>query len=183
MTRDGTMSRLGTLILGLYLVALNIGALFALFWMWPASGNEAVTQPVVDAEVEYFIIAITGGMLGTSIAVLTSFATYVGSGGLIASWSWWYIVRPLIGATMGLLTYAAIRGGILKLDQQVDVLNPYAVTALSAAAGLYSKQLVEWLGRRGDEFLSGGMKSEEVRNAVFRSEESQDAADSSEGEW
>ncbi len=160
------MSRTVTLILGLYLIILNIGALLALFWVWPETSGQAV----VSVEVGYLIISIIGGMLGTSIAVLTSFTTYIGNQRFVASWSWWYVVRPLIGATIGFLTYAAIRGGILKVDQQVDVLNPYAVTTLSALAGLYSKQLVDWLKKRGDEFLAGDEDAGEVHKTLFKKE-------------
>lgn len=139
------MSRVGRVFLGSYLILLNIGALIALFVVWAGSSQLIPNLPTIPQEIRYLLIALIGGTLGTSVTVLTSFATFVGQRSLVASWGWWYVVRPFIGMTLGLLVYAAIRGGILKVSSDVDVLNPFAVTALSAIAGLYSKQLVDKL--------------------------------------
>ena len=66
---------------------------------------------------------------------------------------WWYVLRFLIGAALALILYFALRGGLIGTDGTSTDVNPYGVAALSALAGLFSKQATDKLSEVFDTFF------------------------------
>ena len=56
-----------------------------------------------------------------------------------------YVVNPVIGMTIGLFVYMAIRGGLLKTETSASALNPYVVAALAGVTGLWSRYILNKL--------------------------------------
>jgi hypothetical protein len=83
--------------------------------------------------------------MGAYIHAATSFAEFMGVRSFARSWFWWYLLRIPIGAALALITYFALRGGLLAANGSSDAVNPYGVAALSALAGLFSKQAADKL--------------------------------------
>ena len=67
----------------------------------------------------------------------TSFATFTGNQSLMESWYWWYVLRPLIGMTLSVIFYFAVRGGFLLLARSAEdiTISPFGVGALFRARG------------------------------------------------
>jgi hypothetical protein len=121
-------------------------------------------QPTLD--VRLILLVLFAGALGSFIHSATSFVDYVGNRAFIASWVWWYLLRPFIGAALALLIYFVIRGGFVTgtlLPQEsanaAAFINPYGMAALAGLAGLFAKQATD--------------KLNEVFTTLFRSAEGQ----------
>jgi hypothetical protein len=99
----------------------------------------------LTTDTALLVLVIAAGALGACIHVATSFATFVGNSRLRTSWMWWYLLRPLIGASLALLFYYAVRGGVMSSQAQSGDVNPYGVAALAALVGLFSKQAADKL--------------------------------------
>jgi hypothetical protein len=151
-------------LLGLLLVVFGVTLLSVLVALWPAvrpaqpptgaAGSEDVTRTVwlfgavrlrLATDTALLMLAIAAGALGACVHVATSFATFVGNQRFKRSWTWWYVMRPLIGAALALFFYAAVRGGIMTSQAGSGDVNPYGVVALAALVGLFSKQATDKL--------------------------------------
>jgi hypothetical protein len=138
-----------------YYVALAILFLIALFFLWPGMKMLARIDEL-PSDVRILLLALAAAGLGSIINATTSFADFVGNRSLAPSWILWFLFRPLIGMSTGMVVYAALRGGILKADSAVDVLNPYAVVTVAAVAGFLSKHIVDKLNYYASERFRTG---------------------------
>ena len=90
-------------------------------------------------EIALFLIVVLAGALGAFLHVATSFSDYVGNRRLMRSWTWFYVLRALVGAALAVIFYFAVLGGLFT-SQGTSAVNPYGIAALSALVGLFSKQ-------------------------------------------
>jgi hypothetical protein len=67
----------GTAGLALFLVIVNLVALTALFVAWPGMEDLITKMPPLPDEIRYLVISLVGGLFGTSVLLLVSFATFV----------------------------------------------------------------------------------------------------------
>ena len=106
---------------------------------------------IAAADDRFLFTAIAAGALGSH--TLTSFADYMGNRALSKSWLWWFILRTPIGIAHALLFYVVLRGGLIVPTlpsgssgaDTTRFLNPYGVAAISALAGMFSKQTTDKL--------------------------------------
>ena len=101
-------------------------------------------------------MVILAAAVGSYIHAATSFATYVGNKSFVASWTWWYLLRPFIGMALALVFYFVIRGGLLSVQSKATEFNPYGIAAVAGLVGIFSKQATD--------------KLEEVFTNMFRTE-------------
>ena len=99
----------------------------------------------VGAGSALLLLVVIAGALGSLVHVATSFADFVGNRRFYLSWSAWYLLRPLLGASLALLLYFAVRAGFLSSGAQNTSVNPYGTAALAGLAGLFSKQATDKL--------------------------------------
>jgi hypothetical protein len=152
MDRDESTKRV---LLGVYLFAAAILLLWLLvkFWPTPLGGSAeswdtletfpfSTTDFQIDKETRFLLLVLVAAALGSYVHAATSFVTYVGNRSFVASWTWWYILRPLIGIALALVFYFAVRGGILVFGSGIDVgiASLYAMMGLAGLVGLCSKQ-------------------------------------------
>jgi hypothetical protein len=133
--------------IGLFVYLVAIFSLVALLLsLWPATVDaDPVTTwwgATFSREVDLLLLVMICGALGSFAHGARSFVDFVGNRTLRASWSAWYLLYPLIGATLALIFYLAVRGGFLtttSADGAKDV-NVYGLTAISGLVGMFSKQ-------------------------------------------
>jgi hypothetical protein len=110
-----------------------------------------VHLPDISLDLRLILLAIVAGMLGGFIHAGQSFATYMGNATYVASWGWWYLLRPLIGGVLGAIFYFIVRSSLFPnaLSASAEV-SPFGVAAIGALAGVCSKQATDKL----DELFS-----------------------------
>lgn len=112
-----------------------------------------------SAERGMFLLAILAGLLGSFIHAAQSFAAYVGNQQMKMSWTLWYVIRPPIGAVLGLVFYVLLRAGFTSatssgVGSAANMVNPYGVIAFGVLAGCFSQMATK--------------KLKEVFEALFR---------------
>jgi hypothetical protein len=92
----------------------------------------------IRQEVRLILLVLFTGALGACMSAFHSLATYLGERKLVESWFTFYLVRPLLGAGIGLIFYLVIRGGFLSGSNfDATTVNPFGVTAVAALVGMF----------------------------------------------
>lgn len=76
------------------------------------------------------------GLLGSYIHTTLSFAAYAGNRKFLASWTWWYVLRPPAGGLLAVLVFFLFGGGYFGKS---DVTNSYVVATYAGLVGLFSE--------------------------------------------
>lgn len=108
----------------------------------------------MSLDTSLLLLVMVAGALGSFVHIATSFADFVGNRRLARSWLWWYLLKPFVGMALAVVMYLVTRGGLLSANASADTLNLYGITAISALAGMFSKQATD--------------KLSEVFNTLFR---------------
>lgn len=172
----------GTFFLGIAFLALAFTIFYFLVATWPvpaADPKEGFAAfsifgrgpfPVAP-DLRIFFTVIAAGALGSLIHTVTSFADYVGNRRLSRSWIWWLVLRTPVGIALALLFYLVLRGGLIvptlpgntQQANATQLLNPYGIAAISALAGMFSKQATD--------------KLREIFDTLFRTQQPVERAD------
>ena len=133
-----------TLVVGMFMLGLAVFLAAMLLSVWPSSTSDGGNVIWVGlTESIGLSIAMIAGALGAFIHVATSFASYAGNRSLTASWFWWFLLRPPMGAALALIAYFVMRSGLL-LDGALGVqVTPFGIAALGGVIGLASKQIID----------------------------------------
>jgi hypothetical protein len=139
--------------LGLSLALLALSALACILAFWPAGSVTGRTDTVpvlfgarsLPRETDLLLLALLFGCLGSFLHLAKSFATFAGNRTLIASWTWWYCLQPLVGMGLALIFYVAVRGGLLASAASAADVSPYGIAGVSGLVGMFSKQATDKL--------------------------------------
>ena len=150
----------GVLVLEAYFVGLGIVTAFVLFKIWPTADGIAPVALLgdrvaisTDPDARLILIAALSALLGSFVHSATSFATYLGNHKLLRAWVGWYVLRPVIGMALGLVFYFLLRAGLVTTESAAAV-NEFGVAAVSALAGMFSKQAADKLEEVFDGVLA-----------------------------
>jgi hypothetical protein len=144
--------------LGVLLMLLGIALISLVIAMWPIVAD-ATTRPTgqeqtfdwlgftyhLTPDAALILLVVLVSALGSFVHAATSFADYVGNRQLRISWVWWYLLRVLVGSSLALIFYFAVRGGFFANDASSGAINPYGIAAVSGLVGLFSKQATDKL--------------------------------------
>lgn len=87
------------------------------------------------------LLVLAVGALGACLHALTSFGEYVGNKSYGMSWTLYYFLRPIIGATLAVLFFFLILGGLFTINAG----NVYGIIGMAGLIGLFSKQAMDKL--------------------------------------
>ncbi len=138
-------------LLGGYCLLLIILLLYLIIAIFPAAGEGAVAPLSLGPETRLILLIALVGALGACIHMATSFAFFAGKSELSASWLWWYLLRPFIGAALATILYLVIRGLLFSTAAEAATVNLFGVLAFAGLAGMFSKQAIEWLRQVFDQ--------------------------------
>lgn len=141
-----------------------------------------ITIPGVSLDLRLILLALAVGGLGAFVHCAQSYATYVGNRTLALSWSWWYVLRPLIGASLAAIFYFAVRGALFPnaLSVSGDI-SPFGIAAIGSLSGMFSKQAVDKLDElfrslfRTDASAQGAREERPVRKPEIPTAGARDA--------
>jgi hypothetical protein len=145
------MSHRAACAVGLWLALLALSAFACILAFWPAGSGRPDTVPVLfgahllPRETDLLLLALLFGSVGSFLHLAKSFATFAGNRTLIASWTWWYCLQPLVGMGLALIFYVAVRGGLLASAASAADVSPYGIAGLSGLVGMFSKQATDKL--------------------------------------
>lgn len=158
---DPTLPTMVVPFLGLFLLTIAIGLSFFLYVLWPdiSPGDEGKLvwgdsirvfgtdeKPIVlKSEPRLILLVMLAGALGSYVHAATSFVTYVGNRTLHASWTWWYLLRPVIGMVLAVIFYFVVRGGLLSAGAAASEVSPFGIAAVAGLVGMFSKQATDKL--------------------------------------
>jgi len=156
---------IGKLVITVYLLPFSLLLIYSLVQFWPPPTPPGVAVPPspgtffhvpinISEEVRLILIIAMSGALGGLIASLRSFYWYVGHRELVWSWTLMYILRPFVGATLALVFYFVIRGGLFKPQAQIADASTFGFAGLSGLIGLFSEQAVLKLKEVAETFFS-----------------------------
>jgi hypothetical protein len=105
------------------------------------SDSVLVMKPFTEyvSEISLLLLVLIVGALGACLHALTSLSEYVGTKKFKESWALWYILRPFVGATLSILFYFVVRGGLFDQSRATGG-KFYGLIALAGLVGLFSKQ-------------------------------------------
>ncbi len=118
------------------------------------------------------LLVIVAGMLGSFVHGATSLADYIGNNRFSQRWTWFYLLRPVIGMALALVFYFVIRGGFLTTNVGATDINPYGIAALAGLVGMFSKQATDKLSEVFSTLFRSGegdQKREQPLNPVTKS--------------
>jgi len=112
-------------------------------------------QAPITREVQLLLLASFSGAVGSYVHAIKSLADFIGNRTLMASWFWWYIIRPFLGMAMALIFYAVLRGGFLAgTAADAKVVNPFGVVAVGALVGMFADKAAQKLGEIFDTLFT-----------------------------
>lgn len=154
MTRGQIPSRRLITLMGLGHLVWALLLFYVLLKTWPSPNRMYFFSPFTVLRFELpagspdqrliFMVLILGA-LGSLIHSITSFTTYIGNRKFLVSWTWWYSLRPFVGAALALALYFVVRAGLLTSNGSIEALNQFGVAMLATMAGLFSKQACDKL--------------------------------------
>lgn len=133
---------------GLHL-AIAVTTLIILIQTWPAAVNPADTELKVPflfgtltmkREIAIFIVTALTGSIGGSLHTLRSLSWYVGHRRLRYSWLLYYLLLPIVGSLLAILTYLVLRGTLTNGAPASNDINPYGFAAIGGLIGLFTDQ-------------------------------------------
>jgi hypothetical protein len=144
----------------------------------PAEKSAQTKAPPVAMPLKFFtkcvmtsfderllLLVMVAGILGSFIHGATSLADYVGNETFSRRWTWFYLLRPVIGMALALVFYFVIRGGFLTTNVGATDINPYGIAALAGMVGMFSKQATDKLSEVFSTlFKSGSGEGDEKRS-------------------
>ena len=151
-------------LLGGYCLVLTVLVLYLIIALLPAplsgsAGGQTAAAVLFGAKVDVgvetrllLLVALVGA-LGASIHMATSFTFFAGKLQLNASWLWWYLLRPFIGAAVAIILYFVVRGVLFATTAESKDVSLFGILAFSGLAGMFSKQAIEWLRQIFDQMF------------------------------
>jgi putative Ig domain-containing protein len=106
-------------------------------------------------EIQLLLLVIFAGALGSYVHAVKSLTDFIGNRTATASWFWWYITRPFLGAAMALIFYAVLRGGFLAgSPADAKVVNHFGVIAIGALVGMFADKASQKLAEIFDTLFT-----------------------------
>lgn len=156
VARQGpAMSQPAKRAVGLWLLCLGVGALGHLLWAWAlATRLDAAAGTASRIRAHWLWLAFTptpqfGRLLvvvltalcGSVATMALIFGNRAGHRKLEEDWEWWYLLRPMSAAAIGVLAYVVVIAGFLGTTDSGD--GKLAVAAaIGALAGLFTDRVL-----------------------------------------
>ena len=138
-------------------------SLYGLWTWWPSEGRKVPAPSKVvhffgvdrkaSRESLFFVMVAFAGALGAIVHSLRSLVIYVGNRELRWSWVPFYLVRPVIGASLATLLYVVLRAGLFSPSSSSQQASPYGFAAVAGLAGLFADQAIEKLKKVAEELF------------------------------
>ncbi len=120
----------------------------------------------MSSELEVILVVMLSAALGSYVHGATSFVNFTGTRTIVASWRWWYFLRPFIGMALVLGFYFAIRAGFFALSAETKSFNIVGFAATAFLAGMFTRQAAEKLAQLFDNLFGVSQQSQEYKPQI-----------------
>ena len=112
-----------------------------------------VNAPFVQqsGNMRMLLFVMVMGALGSMLYYASSFVNYVGNRTFRASWSWFYVFRPVVGGILALVFFFIIGSGLISGTTTSDLMR---IAMISSLVGLFSDKAVKKLSDILDVLLA-----------------------------
>jgi hypothetical protein len=101
------------------------------------------------------------GALGSYVHGASSFVAFTGNRQFMSSWTWWYLLRPLIGSALAVIGYFLLAGGYISAVG-TDTNNLLKIGVMAAGLiGLYEEQACVKIGEIFDALFKPSDKGKD----------------------
>jgi len=135
-------------VITIYFVVLSIILAVSIVSLWPQT-----TDSTQSGEVGMIIIVIMAGALGSLVHGVRSLFWYVGNRAFVPSWTLMYFLLPLVGASLSLVFYFVLRGGLFSPQASIDDTSPFGFAGISGLVGMFSNK--------------AALKLQEIADSIF----------------
>jgi len=94
----------------------------------------------VSSEAQMILVVILTGALGSYVHAATSFVNFTGARSIVASWRWWYLLRPFIGSALALGFFFVVRAGFFAPSAGTANFNLVGFAAMAFLVGMFTRQ-------------------------------------------
>jgi len=151
------MGRCSQVIIACWLLLLGLASLVGLLWMWPIaerlSAPTGTDEPVrwfgpdfdATATTSLLILGVFAATAGSVVVEVIIFGLRAGNRTLEPGWEYWYLLRPIAAALLGLLFLLAVRTGLIASGPAQPNLTPNLMVLVTAAglAGLFTDRVMQ----------------------------------------
>jgi hypothetical protein len=161
--RETKLDRKRAVEIAIYTMLVFGVATLLLLAIWPRTHDELALNATRSITIVGFgavamgpeiLIATTmvlAGVVGACVYSLYAISLHLGAyKDFDKAWTWWYILRPIIGAGLAFIVYVLIRGGILTIGAEPKNLNFLGLTGISALVGLFTEHSMNKLRELAD---------------------------------
>lgn len=155
--------------IGIYCVVFVGLVLYVLGKTWPDTdcGNYAGTvtyipfisggiDVIYTEEQRIIFLVCLAGALGGGVYMGISFAYHTAIDDLEKQYWYWYLSRPFVGASLAVIVYFLLRGGLFSSSASNNDINLYTVIAIACLVGMFSKQAIAKLTTIANQLFEKG---------------------------
>lgn len=149
-------------LVGVYLALTGVVLLAVLPWAWstvsrvaafkkPISAHFLTVSFTLSPEAAVIMIVALMAVAGSLVATIQAFTNRSGNETLERGYLWWYLLRPIAAALLGVSFYLVIVAGLLSATGNT-VPALVGAAAIGALAGLFTDQVLSRLRRALGQF-------------------------------
>jgi len=136
-------------VVAIYFVGLGAFLVSSLISLWPATATS-----LQASETQMMQIVLIVGALGSLVHGFRSLFWYAGNRAFAPSWTLMYILLPFVGASLSLVFYFVLRGGLFSPDASIDATSPFGFAGISGLVGMFSNKAALKLQEIADSIFS-----------------------------
>ena len=145
-------------VVAIYFIGLGAFLVYSLISLWPASATSSHAS-----ETQMMQIVLIVGALGSLVHGFRSLFWYAGNRAFAPSWTLMYILLPFVGASLSLVFYFVLRGGLFSPDASIDATSPFGFAGISGLVGMFSNK--------------AALKLQEIADSIFSTKQTTKGAD------
>ncbi|HVN06815.1 MAG TPA: hypothetical protein VMT86_20495, partial [Bryobacteraceae bacterium] len=105
----------------------------------PKSPAGACREDGTPNMVSLIALIALAGALGGLIHGASSFAIFAGNREFKASWTWWYVLKPVMGAAVALVVYLVVRSGLGTADMSLSGADCLKTAGFAGLIGMFAE--------------------------------------------
>lgn len=105
----------------------------------PAAQDSACQDDGTPGPVRLIALIGLAGALGGLIHGASSFAIFAGNRAFKSSWTWWYVLRPLLGGAVALIVNLVVRGGLGPGGMALGSADCFKTAGFAGLIGLFAE--------------------------------------------